>query len=1100
MNVLVFALKIFSSLGQLDVNKLSHFDEFSGTPIYDLQTDQMGNLWIGTQNGLLKFDGYDYTRFHPDPDDSTTIGELLAYSIVEDQKGYLWIGCQSAIYRYNPKYKSFKQYRYDHLIDMEKFLMAGIATISPDHKGRLYFGITSFDGNNGSNALIYYDENEDAMKSYDYPDTINLASVYRSATDTDGNIWFLDFSGVYKIDTARKITRIPVPTNVVISENEFVNGITIDSSGTIWLSSTESKLYAYDTGKRTARSWSVNPLFDDSFNDVYMMDLLVGPDGNIWMTSQNGLIMFDRSTESFKSFDPGSEDKLLRDPVRALHFDSFGNLWIGTESIGLLNYGNKTVLNSFVWDNNDKTTITTGWVHKIIESSDGSIWIATRGNNLVSGLNKMDPAKGTIEPMPYYTITPGIVWYEIMAEITPGNILFSSNQGYKIFNYHENQLRDTAFAWLPDTIGIMNTVTDSRSIVWFCSYNGLYGFDSKRNSSWHYNLTSFSKTLPASNVVTHVYESPIHGLWIMTNWGLFLFDYETGQVKRHAYDPTYGDVLSSQDINSFYEDPEGIAWVGTWQGGLNRYDPRSGKIKKYAIKDGLPSMSIQGILADEKNDALWLSTFQGISRLNIQEEQFTNFTLSDGIQGLLYADGVFLKTSGNLFIFGGSNGITYFNPDHVLKNSTTPKVYITGFKVADQSMSIDPLAMDEKVGLESFTLAHHQNNISIEYTGIQYDNPSKNKFACRLVNYDEKWREVGNIRSAFYYNLPPGDYTFKIKAANSNGVWNEEGASVSFMITPPWWKNWWAYLVYGLLVFAIIILVDRIQRRRLIEKERAMARDTELAQAKEIEKAYKELKTTQTQLIHSEKMASLGELTAGIAHEIQNPLNFVNNFSEVSVDLIREMNDEMEKGNVDEVQSITGDLQQNLDKISHHGKRASSIVKGMLEHSRASAGQKELTNINVLADEYLRLAYHGLRAKDKTFNADFKTNFDESLPKINVIPQDLARVILNLINNAFYSVSERARLGEVNYKPTVLVSTKKLDQSIEMRIKDNGNGIPASVKEKIFQPFFTTKPTGQGTGLGLSLSFDIITNGHGGELKVETKEGEGTEFIISLPL
>jgi signal transduction histidine kinase len=247
-------------------------------------------------------------------------------------------------------------------------------------------------------------------------------------------------------------------------------------------------------------------------------------------------------------------------------------------------------------------------------------------------------------------------------------------------------------------------------------------------------------------------------------------------------------------------------------------------------------------------------------------------------------------------------------------------------------------------------------------------------------------------------------------------------------------------------------------------------------------------------------MASLGELTAGIAHEIQNPLNFVNNFSDVSVDMMDELNEEMEKGNTEDVKIIAEILKQNLEKISHHGNRASSIVKGMLEHSRISDGEQESVDINALADEYLRLAYHGLRAKDKNFNAGFKTELDESIPKLNVIPQDMGRVLLNLINNAFYAVSKKVKRGQDDYSPMVSLSTKKTDRTIQIRITDNGDGIPASVLDKIFQPFFTTKPTGEGTGLGLSLSYDIITKGHGGELKVDTKEGEGTKFIIVLPL
>ncbi|MFT7164471.1 MAG: two-component system NtrC family sensor kinase [Flavobacterium sp.] len=272
-----------------------------------------------------------------------------------------------------------------------------------------------------------------------------------------------------------------------------------------------------------------------------------------------------------------------------------------------------------------------------------------------------------------------------------------------------------------------------------------------------------------------------------------------------------------------------------------------------------------------------------------------------------------------------------------------------------------------------------------------------------------------------------------------------------------------------------------------------------LSQKDELQIALDELKSTQSQLIQSEKMASLGELTAGIAHEIQNPLNFVNNFSEVSNELIDEMKEEFRKGDVEEGFAIADYIKLNLDKINHHGKRADAIVKGMLQHSRSSSGVKEPTDINALADEYLRLAYHGLRAKDKSFNATLVTNYDETIGNIDIIPQDMGRVILNLITNAFYAVNEKKKQIADDYEPNVSVSTLKISNIVQISVKDNGNGIPQTALDKIFQPFFTTKPAGQGTGLGLSLAYDIV-KAHNAELIVETKEGEGSEFIIELPI
>jgi two-component system NtrC family sensor kinase len=278
------------------------------------------------------------------------------------------------------------------------------------------------------------------------------------------------------------------------------------------------------------------------------------------------------------------------------------------------------------------------------------------------------------------------------------------------------------------------------------------------------------------------------------------------------------------------------------------------------------------------------------------------------------------------------------------------------------------------------------------------------------------------------------------------------------------------------------------------QKEEIVAQRDNLGQVLE------DLKITQSQLVQREKMASLGELTAGIAHEIQNPLNFVNNFSEVNQEMIEELEEELNAGNIEEALAIAADIKQNEQKINHHGKRADGIVKGMLQHSRTGGGEKKPTNMNVMADEFLRLSYHGLRAKDKSFNAEMVTHFDPDLPKINVLPQDMGRVLPNLFNNAFYAVNQKQKTMVAGYKAEITVTTVAENGQVIIKVKDNGTGMPEHIKEKIMQPFFTTKPTGEGTGLGLSLTYDMVVKGHGGTIQVNSVEGEGSEFIIQLPI
>jgi two-component system NtrC family sensor kinase len=365
-----------------------------------------------------------------------------------------------------------------------------------------------------------------------------------------------------------------------------------------------------------------------------------------------------------------------------------------------------------------------------------------------------------------------------------------------------------------------------------------------------------------------------------------------------------------------------------------------------------------------------------------------------------------------------------------------------------------------------------------------------------------QWAIVVGLIVSFTFG---GVYTYLVVLNGSNNLDVIQicitGYSLSFPLS---------LLVYVSMRFKEIITEVRQNAAQVVQlseekKEEALNRQKVLEeevnrQTAEIRATLDNLRATQTQLIQSEKMASLGELTAGIAHEIQNPLNFVNNFSEVSAELVDEMEEELDKGDVEEAKAIASDVKQNLEKIRHHGKRADAIVKGMLQHSQSGSGAKEPTNINALTDEYMRLAYHGLRAKDKSFNAELVAHLDETLPKINVIQQDIVRVLLNLFNNSFYAVNQKQKTMGADYKPEVSVSTSSENGQAIIRVKDNGIGIPDAIKEKIIQPFFTTKPTGEGTGLGLSLAYDMVVKGHGGFLDVMSKDGEGSEFIIKLPI
>jgi signal transduction histidine kinase/streptogramin lyase len=824
--------------------------------------------------------------------------------------------------------------------------------------------------------------------------------------------------------------------------------------------------------------------------------------GNLWICTDNGLNKLNKDRNYFIAYfhKPNDAYSLSSNYIVSLSFDQEGVLWAGTLNGKL----NKTELHHKAFglnrkDSNNINSLSSNQVTTIVEDSSGIVWIGTYGGGLNRWNRKTnqfthfrhDPANS--KSLRYDAIHAILKDRHERLWICNGDALsLLTKQTGEFIHYNTNASNYTNL----EQSMIFSITQDSEGLIWLGTANGIKTFNEATGAFKHYYYHPGDSTGISDYTAITIYADSRDNIWV--GYGSIATDRyskKTGRFTHYKHDPRDTNSISSNIVNSFYEDAKGNLWMGTTAGGLCYFDYQTQKFKTYTDKQGLQNNTVFSIVEDT-NGFLWLGTQNGLSRFDPGTKLFTNYTYKDGLQSNFFAAGNRSKGSGfkgadGTLYFGGENGFNFFNPTEIKANSYLAPIVITQFQLFDKLVK----GANE---LSEIVLDYDENYFSFEFSSLSYYSPAKNQYAYILEGVDKEWVHSGSRHYVGYTNIDPGKYVFKVKGTNSDGVWNEKGTNISIIINPPWWRTWWAYAFYGACIIAAIFLLDRYQRKRLINKEREQTRERELQQAHEIEKAYEELKSTQAQLIQREKMASLGELTAGIAHEIQNPLNFVNNFSEVNNELISELVDEVEKGNTEEVKAIATDIKQNLEKINHHGRRADAIVKGMLQHSRTSTGQKEPTDINILTDEYLRLSYHGLRAKDKSFNATLKTDYDKSIGNINIVPQEIGRVLLNLFNNAFYTVNEKKKLQPVDYEPTVSISTKKLNDKIEISVKDNGNGIPQNIVDKIFQPFFTTKPAGEGTGLGLSLSYDII-KAHEGELKVETKEGKGSEFIIQLP-
>ncbi|HYE58242.1 MAG TPA: ATP-binding protein, partial [Rhodothermales bacterium] len=583
-------------------------------------------------------------------------------------------------------------------------------------------------------------------------------------------------------------------------------------------------------------------------------------------------------------------------------------------------------------------------------------------------------------------------------------------------------------------------------------------------------------------------------LWVGTYaGGLSRLDERTGRFTTY-YDPVQG----LESVFAIHEDRRRRLWLGTYESGLLLFDRRTGRFTRFGPEHGLNHEHV-GAIVEDAAGMLWLNTPRGVSRFDPERRTFRSFGPGDGVPSVETPTDGLLTRAGRI-VFGGTKGLLSFDPRELSGSASRPMLVLetVSFRLGRRD-STRSLFEGRRVDLP-----HDAADVTLAFSGLDYAHAAAVRYQYRLSDGDARgaggWTDGGAQGIVRYPALPVGAHRFEVRAAGADGLWSAPQA-VTLVVRPPWWRTWWAYGVYALLFGGLVFATDRVQRRRLVARERERAREQELQQAREIEKAYAQLKATQQQLVQQEKLASLGALTAGIAHEIKNPLNFVNNFAQLTEELADELVQERTVKpdlRIADVEDLIADLKSNAARIREHGQRADSIVKNMLAHSRGSTSTKEAVNLNALIDEYTNLAYHGMRAQRPDFTCTVERAFDPATGWVQAVPQDLSRVFLNLLSNAFYAVARRRADAGESYVPLVKVETRCIGDAIEASVWDNGGGIPETVRARIFEPFFTTKPAGEGTGLGLSLSHDIVA-AHGGSLSVESETGAWTRFTVRLP-
>jgi len=1086
--------------------KIDHWDTKKGLPndlILNLYQSQDGFLWMTSFAGLTRFDGMNFTTFN-----SKSVPLMKSDNIeqlYESQDSTLWIPMQKkGLIGY--KQGVFKEY-------LSETSFSRIIGFTPDRELLFLSG-------NKNNPYFLFNTHSKTKTLLNDSMVLQLAKAGKIGSgrdrDQSGNLWKV---------TPGRLERIQDGETHILTEKEGIrrggifHEIFVDKQNRVWLPSREG-LLLWNGKKMEVFPGMENKAFFALSNTRSGL-MLEDKNGSIWAAYSGGLAYLPPHGNQFEFLPENHSLQSIN--ITYLLEDKESNIWAASEN-GIYklspskfkNYSEQEGLT-----NNRLSAVCALDTHHylVATSRDGRLFSIYHGK--VSPYHYKDPSNRqfTDEIYQIFKDSEGNIW------------VCGQRQTIKISGRTEKRVILNS--------AVRSVFEDKDKKIWFGLPLRGIGF---LNEKEELELADFPEVDFKSLFITSIRKLN-NDHWMVTtgNKGVLLID---PQGKPTMYNDTAG--LPTNVIYNTYEEPDSTIWMTTNRG-LFRF--KGGNFSGIKFKEGLPESALFQFLPDQLGN-VWFPFNWGVVRVQKQDLRDYLDGEINAVNWRIYDDGDGMRnrqctgarfsdiTQDGKLLIPTMGGLVEIDPRNLIQNTTPPPVSI--HRVLFDGKGVDLTQINK------FSPGNHR--YLFEFSGLSLVAPEKVQFKFRLIGYDKDWVASTADRRAFYTNLPSGSYGFQVVASNNDGVWNEKGATVEFTVLPFYYETTWfwilAVLTLIMLVWLVVYWRTRATRKQNELLEAQVASRTQdlnrvngdlnqtnaaiATQRDKLEHTLMELKAAQAQLIQSEKMASLGELTAGIAHEIQNPLNFVNNFSEVNSELIVEMKQAIEKGNMEQIKAIANVLDGNEQKIIHHGKRADAIVKSMLQHSKRSdstgggIGKIEPTDINALVDEYLRLAYHGLRAKDKSFNATLITDFDDSIGLINVIPQDIGRAILNLISNAFYAVgirskeitfmaverskqinlpaTEKKKPGDDDYEPTVLVSTKKINGKIEIKVKDNGNGIPLKVLDKIFQPFFTTKPTGEGTGLGLSMAYDIITKGHGGDIRVKSQEGVGTEFEIFLPI
>ncbi len=1087
--------------------RLSIEEGLSQSTVNCILQDRTGFLWLGTQGGLNRYDGYRFEVYRHDGDDPATLAHDWVLELVEDSSGDLWVGTEGGgLSRWHRETDTFSTYRHDPT-DPRSLSGDRIVGLAGDRAGTLWVatlasGLNRFDPADGTFERFRHHPDDPGSLAHDQTGTVYV--------DPRGDVWVGTWGGLdlYQPESRTFAHFRHDPADSGSLSDDRVRAILEDSAGRLWVG-THHGLNRIDRRSGRVERFLHDPPRPGSLSHDWVRTLYQGRDGRLWVGTDGGLNLWREDDRNFIRYhrDPADPQSLGGNQVLALHQDRSGVLWVSTIGTGVNKW------NPATWTFTHYRSATAGdgaspdAVFALSEDRAGGVWIGTFGG----GLKRLDRSSGhrlryTHDPADAGSLADdrvtallhdraGVLWVGTvdggLHRLNPHSDQVAGDEkktGASEAGRFERFRHDPR---RPDSLS-RDAVTalhqDRRGRLWVGTWRA--GLNLYRGDGTFLRLRhdpEDSQSLGHDQVFA-LGEDAIGRLWVATDGGgLNRLDPRTLAFFRLRHDPGDPGSLASDELLSVHVDDADRVWAGTKANGLDRlmsFDDRSGEavFRNYSAADGLPDETIWSLVSDAAG-SLWIATSNGLSRLDPETEAVRNYDTSHGLQSNEFNQGAaFRSASGELF-FGGFNGWNAFFPDRVRGNIEPPPVVLSGFTRFNQPVDLGRPLFD----LDHLELSYRDHFLAFEFAALDFTAPEKNRYRYQLAGLDDAWVELGHERRVTFTDLDPGRYTLRVRGSNNDGVWNEEGARVRIVVRPPPWKTWWATSLYALILGAAVFGLLRYRvRANLYLAEQVAERTRELAEKnRELSAKNREILRAETQLVQSEKMAALGQLVAGVAHELNNPVNFI---SSGVPSLRRDVDkltalvaDDRRDERFHKVQRRIGKL---LRAIGDGARRTAETVRDLRSFARPDEAELKVADLHAALESTLTLLHH--QTKD---HIEVVRHYGR-IPTVECWLGQLNQVFMNLLVNAVQAIR-----GE----GAIVLTTERLGDRVRVSIRDTGRGMSEDERAKIFDPFFTTKPEGQGTGLGLAISHGIVEK-HGGTIEVESAPGKGTEFTITLPL